>query len=121
MIKRLPSGCRPRVTGSQAVRAADVGARVIVRKTRLLAAQYSYTTLSLQLRLHGSLYSCVEGTHAVVLVTGLKQFRQPDLARIRGLRRMWVLFDGRTIYDFAELSAQGFLYHGIGTASGGAL
>jgi UDPglucose 6-dehydrogenase len=34
---------------------------------------------------------------------------------------MWVLFDGRTIYDFAELSAQGFLYHGIGTASGGAL
>lgn len=34
---------------------------------------------------------------------------------------MLVLFDGRNIYDFAELSAQVFLYHGIGTASGGAL
>jgi UDPglucose 6-dehydrogenase len=90
-------------------------------ETRLLAAQYSYTIQSLQLRLHRLLYSCVEGADAVVLVTDLKQFRQPDLARIRGLKRMLARFDGRNIYDFAELSAQGFLYHGIGTASGGAL
>ncbi|WP_341519953.1 UDP binding domain-containing protein [Pseudomonas sp. G.S.17] len=67
------------------------------------------------------MYSRVEGADEVVLAVDLKQFRQPDSARIRGLTRMLVLFDGRNIYDFAELSAQGFLYHGIGTASGGAL
>ncbi|WP_426110662.1 UDP binding domain-containing protein [Pseudomonas sp. DSP3-2-2] len=92
-----------------------------MRLRGFFAVQYSYAIQTRQLRLHGSLYSCVEGADAVVLVTDLKQFRQPDLARIRALMRMPVLFDGRNIYDFAELSAQGFLYHGIGTASGGAL
>lgn len=86
----------------------------MVRALRLLATQYFRAIQTLQLRLHESFYSCVEGANAVVLVTDMKQFRQPDLARIRGLMRMLVLFDGRTIYDFAELSAQGFLYHGIG-------
>lgn len=67
-----------------------------------------------QLRLCESLYGCAQGADAVVLVTEWKQFRQPDFIRIRASMRMPVLFDGRNIYDSAELSARGFLYHGIG-------
>ncbi|RMQ47620.1 UDP-glucose 6-dehydrogenase [Pseudomonas cichorii] len=79
-----------------------------------VAEHYCGAVQSAQLRLSESLYSCVEGADAVVLLTEWKQFRQPDFIRVRGLMRMPVIFDGRNIYDFAELSAHGFLYHGIG-------
>lgn len=79
-----------------------------------VAAHYSHAIKSGQLRLTESPYSCVEGADALVLVTEWKQFRQPDFNRVRGLMRMPVVFDGRNIYDAMELSAQGFLYHGIG-------
>jgi UDPglucose 6-dehydrogenase len=84
-----------------------------------VAALYSDAVRSGQLRLCESLYSCAEGADAVVLLTEWKQFRQPDFVRVRGLMRMPVLFDGRNIYDCAELSAQGFLYHGIGRPAAG--
>ncbi|MNF17574.1 UDP-glucose 6-dehydrogenase TuaD [compost metagenome] len=47
-------------------------------------------------------------------MTEWKQFRQPDFARIRGLMRLPVLFDGRNIYDAKQLGELGFLYRGIG-------
>lgn len=67
-----------------------------------------------QLRVSTSPYSVVEGADALVLVTEWKQFRQPDFARIRGLMRMPVLFDGCNIYDAQHLAELGFLYRGIG-------
>lgn len=79
-----------------------------------VAERYTDAISRGQLRLCESLYGCAQGADAVVLVTEWKQFRQPDFLRIRGSMRMPVLFDGRNIYDSAELSAQGFLYHGIG-------
>lgn len=79
-----------------------------------IAAHYPDAVGNGQLRLCESLYSCAEGADAVVLLTEWKQFRQPDFVRVRGSMRMPVLFDGRNIYDSAELSAHGFLYHGIG-------
>jgi UDPglucose 6-dehydrogenase len=96
----LAAGARVQATDPAAMQAA--------------AEHYSHAIQSGQLRLSESLYTCVEGADAVVLVTEWKQFRQPDFVRIRGSMRMPVLFDGRNIYDCAELSAQGFLYHGIG-------
>jgi UDPglucose 6-dehydrogenase len=76
--------------------------------------QYSYAIQSGQLRLNESLCSCAEGEDAVVLMPEWKPFRQADFARVRALMRMPALSGGRIIYDCAELSAQGFLYHGIG-------
>lgn len=84
-----------------------------------IAAHYCDAVRNGQLRLCESLYSCAEGADAVVLLTEWKQFRQPDFIRVRGSMRMPVLFDGRNIYDCAELSAQGFLYHGIGRPMAG--
>ncbi|MDF2643252.1 MAG: UDP-glucose 6-dehydrogenase [Pseudomonas sp.] len=87
--------------------------------TGAVAAHYSDAVANGQLRLCESLYSCAEGADAVVLLTEWKQFRQPDFVRVRGLMRMPALFDGRNIYDCAELSAHGFLYHGIGRPMAG--
>ncbi|MGB4074577.1 UDP-glucose dehydrogenase family protein [Pseudomonas sp.] len=87
--------------------------------TAALAERYSQAVGSGQLRLSTSPYSVVEGADALVLVTEWKQFRQPDFVRIRGLMRMPVLFDGRNIYDAAQLAELGFLYRGIGRPAQG--
>lgn len=87
--------------------------------TTALAERYAQAISSGQLRLSTSPYSVVEGADALVLVTKWKQFRQPDFARIRGLMRMPVLFDGRNIYDAAQLAELGFLYRGIGRPAQG--
>lgn len=87
--------------------------------TAALAERYSQAVSSGQLRLSTSPYSVVEGADALVLVTEWKQFRQPDFVRIRGLMRMPVLFDGRNIYDAAQLAELGFLYRGIGRPAQG--
>ena len=79
-----------------------------------LAGRYAEALESGQLRLGESPYAAVEGADALVLVTEWKQFRQPDFTRIRGAMRMPVLFDGRNIYEPAEIAALGFLYRGIG-------
>lgn len=84
-----------------------------------VATHYPDAVANGQLRLCESLYSCAEGADAVVLLTEWKQFRQPDFSRVRNSLRMAVLFDGRNIYDCAELSAHGFLYHGIGRPAAG--
>jgi UDPglucose 6-dehydrogenase len=94
-----------------------VGARVQAcdpAATPAVAARYAQALASGQLHLSESPYSAAEGADAVVLVTEWKQFRQPDFARIRGLMRMPVLFDGRNIYDAGQLAELGFLYRGIG-------
>ncbi|MEO4049281.1 UDP-glucose/GDP-mannose dehydrogenase family protein [Pseudomonas sp. CAU 1711] len=84
-----------------------------------VATRYAEAVASGQLRLGESPYAAVEGADALVLVTEWKQFRQPDFARIRGLMRMPVLFDGRNIYDSAEIAELGFLYRGIGRPQAG--
>ncbi|WNW10317.1 UDP-glucose/GDP-mannose dehydrogenase family protein [Pseudomonas sp. DTU_2021_1001937_2_SI_NGA_ILE_001] len=93
------------------------GARVQATDPAAMAAvarRYPDAIGNAQLVLCETLYGCAQGADAVVLVTEWKQFRQPDFLRIRGAMRMPMLFDGRNIYDRAELSGHGFLYHGIG-------
>jgi UDPglucose 6-dehydrogenase len=87
--------------------------------TTALAGRYGQAISNGQLHLSTSPYSVVEGADALVLVTEWKQFRQPDFARIRGLMRMPVLFDGRNIYDAVQLAELGFLYRGIGRPAQG--
>jgi UDPglucose 6-dehydrogenase len=84
-----------------------------------VAEHYAEALASGQLSLGESPYAAAEGADALVLVTEWKQFRQPDFQRIRGLMRMPVLFDGRNIYDPAEIAELGFLYRGIGRPPAG--
>jgi UDPglucose 6-dehydrogenase len=82
--------------------------------TPALASRYAEYLAKGQLLLSDSPYVVSEGADALVLVTEWKQFRQPDFLRIRAAMRMPVLFDGRNIYDAAQLAELGFLYRGIG-------
>ncbi|MDG9930115.1 MULTISPECIES: UDP-glucose/GDP-mannose dehydrogenase family protein [unclassified Pseudomonas] len=84
-----------------------------------VAERYGEALESGQLSLGESPYAAVQGADALVLVTEWKQFRQPDFQRVRATMRMPVLFDGRNIYDPAEIARSGFLYRGIGRPPAG--
>ena len=51
---------------------------------------------------------------ALILVTEWNEFRVPDYNKMKKLMRNKVVFDGRNIYDSAEMKENGFEYLGIG-------
>jgi UDPglucose 6-dehydrogenase len=59
-------------------------------------------------------YAAATGVDALLLVTEWNEFRTPDLARLKGLMRQPVLFDGRNVWDAAKVRAAGFTYYGVG-------
>lgn len=67
-----------------------------------------------RLRLATDPYEALRNASALLLVTEWNQFRSPDFARMRGVMRLPVIFDGRNQFDPAQIAAQGFEYHGIG-------
>jgi UDPglucose 6-dehydrogenase len=60
------------------------------------------------------LYEAVIDADAVALMTEWAEFHLPDFTRLSELMKEKVIFDGRNIYDPAELRRQGFQYYGIG-------
>ena len=56
----------------------------------------------------------LQGADALVIVTEWKEFRSPDLERMKTLMRTAVIFDGRNILDPREARDAGFEYSGIG-------
>jgi UDPglucose 6-dehydrogenase len=65
-------------------------------------------------RLAGSAWTAAEGADGVFLVTEWNELRGADLARLRGLVRTPVLFDGRNAWDPRRARALGFTYYGVG-------
>ncbi len=59
-------------------------------------------------------YAALEGADCLLLVTEWKEFRMPDLPLMKKLLKTPVVFDGRNIYDVAEMKAAGFDYYCIG-------
>lgn len=55
-----------------------------------------------------------KGADAVVLVTEWDEFRGADLAELKKAMKGSLLFDGRNVYDPAEVAQAGLVYHGIG-------
>ncbi len=58
--------------------------------------------------------AAVQGADALVVVTEWKQFRSPDFARLSSTLGDAVIFDGRNLYEPAEVEAAGLAYYGIG-------
>ncbi|KAF1711736.1 UDP-glucose dehydrogenase family protein [Pseudoxanthomonas sacheonensis] len=56
----------------------------------------------------------VQGADALVVVTEWKQFRSPDFARLQAALCDAVVFDGRNLYQPADVEAAGLAYYGIG-------
>ncbi|WP_141453070.1 UDP-glucose/GDP-mannose dehydrogenase family protein [Pseudoxanthomonas sp. z9] len=58
--------------------------------------------------------SALDGADALVVVTEWKQFRSPDFSRLKSLLKDAVIFDGRNLYEPAEVEQAGLAYYGIG-------
>jgi len=63
------------------------------------------------------LYSTTDEADALVIVTEWKAFRSPDFARLKQQMTSALIFDGRNIYDPAQLKDLGFKYYGIGRSN----
>jgi UDPglucose 6-dehydrogenase len=69
-----------------------------------------------RIQLTSSNYSCTEGADALLLITEWQAFRNPNFERIKKMMRQPVIFDGRNIYDPAQVKQLGFTYYGVGKA-----
>ncbi len=59
-------------------------------------------------------YGALEDADCLMLVTEWKEFRIPDFTMMKKLMNKAVIFDGRNIYDAAEMKETGFDYYCIG-------
>jgi UDPglucose 6-dehydrogenase len=58
--------------------------------------------------------AALEGADALAIVTEWKEFRSPDFARVKEALRTPAIFDGRNLYDPAEVRRHGLEYYPIG-------
>jgi UDPglucose 6-dehydrogenase len=56
----------------------------------------------------------LQGADALAIVTEWHEFRSPDFEAIKGALRTPVIFDGRNLYDPAQMDQAGFSYYAIG-------
>jgi UDPglucose 6-dehydrogenase len=59
-------------------------------------------------------YTTLQGSDALAVVTEWNEFRTPDFQKIKRLLKKPVIFDGRNIFNQADLRKIGFTYYGIG-------
>jgi UDPglucose 6-dehydrogenase len=62
----------------------------------------------------GQPQQALEGADVLAIVTEWKQFRSPDFAAIRAALKEPAIFDGRNLYDPAQVEEAGLAYYGIG-------
>lgn len=62
--------------------------------------------------------AALDDADALVIVTEWKEFRSPDFPAIKASLKEPLIFDGRNLYDPAQLKAAGFEYHAIGRKLG---
>jgi len=63
-------------------------------------------------------YDALHGAAALLILTEWNEFRRPDFTRIKSLLKQPVIFDGRNIFDPADLRKLGFTYYSIGRNDG---
>jgi UDPglucose 6-dehydrogenase len=88
------------------------GAEVVA--TDPVAIVTAKKVLGERIRYVESNYACAEGADALALITEWRDYRRPNFARLAGLMRGKVVFDGRNIWEPSDVSAAGLTYFGIG-------
>ena len=66
-----------------------------------------------RLRYAGSPMEAVVDADALAIVTEWKEFRSPDFHGMKTAMRAPIIFDGRNLYEPADIRAEGFEYHAI--------
>ena len=59
-------------------------------------------------------YDALDGADALLIHTEWLPYRNPDFARMKAAMAAALIFDGRNLYDPADVARQGFEYHSIG-------
>jgi UDPglucose 6-dehydrogenase len=59
-------------------------------------------------------YDTLQGADGVAIVTEWQEFRNPNFTMMASLLREPVVFDGRNLYDPAQMAEAGFIYYSIG-------
>jgi UDPglucose 6-dehydrogenase len=59
-------------------------------------------------------YAALDGADALIVCTEWNAFRQPNFDKISEMLSEPVIFDGRNIYDPADMRSYGFMYYSIG-------
>src|SRR5690606_26004746 len=67
-----------------------------------------------RLRYATSPMQALEGADALLIVTEWKEFRSPDFERIKASLKSPIIFDGRNLYEPADVAAHGLNYQAIG-------
>jgi UDPglucose 6-dehydrogenase len=62
--------------------------------------------------------AALDNADALVIVTEWKEFRSPDFAAIRQCLKSPIIFDGRNLFEPADMHDQGIRYFGIGRCHG---
>jgi UDPglucose 6-dehydrogenase len=97
----------PIITGLLArrakVRAFDPEAKKVARQVFGGKIQYARNA-----------YDALAGADALLVITEWNEFREPDFGRMKRLMRSPVIFDGRNIFEPAQIRGLGFTYVSIG-------
>jgi len=59
-------------------------------------------------------YECAKGTDAIVILTGWSEFKELDLTKLKEIVKNPVIFDGKNIFNSADMNNAGFRYISIG-------
>jgi len=59
-------------------------------------------------------HQALKNADALIVCTDWNQFKNPDLKQLRETMSQTVVFDGRNLYDAAEMRRAGFTYYSIG-------
>lgn len=59
-------------------------------------------------------YDCLKDADALIIATEWNEFRTPDFEKISSYLKDKVIFDGRNLYDLAEMEKLGYHYESIG-------
>jgi UDPglucose 6-dehydrogenase len=67
-----------------------------------------------RLQFSDTLMAALEGADALAIVTEWKEFRSPDFSMVKQKLKANIIFDGRNIYDPADVKNAGIEYRAIG-------
>ena len=90
----------------------EAGARVVAYDPQ--AQRPARAIFGSRITLTSHSYEALKGADALGILTEWNEFREPDFSRMRSLMRAPVIFDGRNLFDSAQMRAHGFTYYSIG-------
>ena len=90
----------------------EAGAKVVAYDPQ--AQRSARAIFGSRITLAGHSYDALKGADALGILTEWNEFREPDFSRMRSQMRAPVIFDGRNLFDLAQMRAHGFTYYSIG-------